>query len=836
MYDIIFLGNKDETFYKLKSKFPMIKNADSFESAQKKALTKFFWIVWPDTALLDTFDFDYVPDQWSSSYIHSFKNGSYYDGIVLVPKKLAVTQKEIDYRFFRDKKEVDIIASTPVPYEIFRLNSYEEYLTAIETSTTDMFWVVWNDVEVKQDFKFDYYIPVYDSFHRQITHVFKNGEYYDGICLFSKSKPVSKHEFDHRFFINKKEIDIVASTPKSYDLYYVDNWNEYEHALETSSTEMFWAVSRNLEYNQSYVNNFYFSHHNSYDRKENHAFAHEVNGKKLYNGVFLCSKNKPLNKKQIDYRFLVNAKQWEDVVSGPTQYEIYSVCTYEDYLSLLSTAKTELFWIIPSGVQVKDDFTFDMYFSHDNEFDRKINHVFKNGEYYDGVILCSKHSPISEREFKYRFITNKKEHDIVASNSLSYDRIVAKTYKEFCELKESVLTDFFYVVPDDVDVNWNFNYHIPYYERDVIHLFKNGNCYDGIFLIHKDRSLTQREFDYRFFVNKKEVDIIASNVKEYDKIYVDNYDDFVKQLTTVKSKFVWVIPNDVDLNWDFNYHIPYYERDNIHVFKNGKYHDGVFIIHKDKPLTQREFDYRFFINKKEIDTIVSTPKPYDIVFISYNEPNADDNYSMLIQRFPEAKRIHGVKGIHQAHIKAAELCTSTMFWVVDGDAYVLESFNFDYQAPKWQQDQVFVWRSINPINDLEYGYGGVKLLPRSLTLNMDLTKPDMTTSISDKFKAVEEVSNVTAFNTDEFSTWRSAFRECCKLASKTIKGQINDETNERLARWCSAYGRDRLFGDYAISGARAGRKYGNDNVNNADKLKLINDFDWLKEQFDATCR
>ena len=54
----------------------------------------------------------------------------------------------------------------------------------------------------------------------------------------------------------------------------------------------------------------------------------------------------------------------------------------------------------------------------------------------------------------------------------------------------------------------------------------------------------------------------------------------------------------------------------------------------------------------------------------------------------------------------------------------------------------------NPINGLEYGYGGVKLFPRQMTIDMDTSKTDMTTSISSKFIAVEETANITAFNTD----------------------------------------------------------------------------------------
>jgi len=221
---------------------------------------------------------------------------------------------------------------------------------------------------------------------------------------------------------------------------------------------------------------------------------------------------------------------------------------------------------------------------------------------------------------------------------------------------------------------------------------------------------------------------------------------------------------------------------------------------------------------------------YDIVFISYKEPNADDNWKALKSRFPMAKRVHDVKGIHQAHIAAAKRCFTKMFWVVDADAVVKNNFEFDHIVDEYDLNTVHVWRSENPINGLVYGYGGIKLLPRKLTLNMDITKPDMTTSISDKFKAIKTVSNITAFNTDPFNTWKSAFRECAKLSSKIIDRQKNEETQKRLETWCTV-GEDRPYGSYALAGARAGREFG---ISNSSNLQLINDFDWLKEQFDVT--
>ena len=214
-----------------------------------------------------------------------------------------------------------------------------------------------------------------------------------------------------------------------------------------------------------------------------------------------------------------------------------------------------------------------------------------------------------------------------------------------------------------------------------------------------------------------------------------------------------------------------------------------------------------------------------MVFISYTEPNAETNWSKLKTRFPLAKRVHGVKGIHQAHIEAAKKCFTKMFWVIDGDAEILDNFEFNFRTK--QYDTVYVWRSLNPINDLEYGNGGVKLLPRLKTMNMSVDTTDMTTSISDKFIPINEISNITAFNSDPFNTWKSAFRECCKLASKSIDRQKSNETEFRLNTW-STKGKDRLYGEYAIKGAKDGINFAN---TNNSQLRNINDFDFLRELF-----
>jgi hypothetical protein len=214
---------------------------------------------------------------------------------------------------------------------------------------------------------------------------------------------------------------------------------------------------------------------------------------------------------------------------------------------------------------------------------------------------------------------------------------------------------------------------------------------------------------------------------------------------------------------------------------------------------------------------------YDIIFISYDELNADQNFARLKDRFPLAKRVHGVKGIHQAHIAAAKKSVTKMFWVVDGDAELVDSFNFDYVVDEYNQNTVHVWRSLNPVNGLEYGYGGVKLLPKHLTANMQTTSIDMTMNISTNFKTINEISNITAFNTTAFTTWRSAFRECCKLAVIN-----NEESVARLTAWCNL-AEDVPYGYHAYSGALAGKAYGEKNASDKEALSKINDFTWLQD-------
>ena len=98
----------------------------------------------------------------------------------------------------------------------------------------------------------------------------------------------------------------------------------------------------------------------------------------------------------------------------------------------------------------------------------------------------------------------------------------------------------------------------------------------------------------------------------------------------------------------------------------------------------------------------------------------------------------------------------------------------------------------------------------------------MFTGINIKIKVQDQISCLTKFNSNEFNTWRSAFRECVKLY------KINKMTS--LNKWLTK-GKSKPFGKYAIDGATAGYQYAKENLNDTSAMLKINDYKWLQTEF-----
>ena len=207
----------------------------------------------------------------------------------------------------------------------------------------------------------------------------------------------------------------------------------------------------------------------------------------------------------------------------------------------------------------------------------------------------------------------------------------------------------------------------------------------------------------------------------------------------------------------------------------------------------------------------------DTIFISYDEPNADKNYSELVKILPWAKRIHGVKGSDAAHKAAANLSETDRFVTVDADN-IIDSrfFSQNIEITDQNKDFVFSWCGKNAINDLVYGNGGLKCWTKDFVLNMkthENADPNDTESVVEfcfdpRYYQMNECYSTSYINGSPFQAWRAGFREGVKMSlnrgakTSNIKG-VWWQNYQRLLIWCNV-GLDVRNGIWAMYGARLG--------------------------------
>ncbi len=219
---------------------------------------------------------------------------------------------------------------------------------------------------------------------------------------------------------------------------------------------------------------------------------------------------------------------------------------------------------------------------------------------------------------------------------------------------------------------------------------------------------------------------------------------------------------------------------------------------------------------------------FDIIFLSYDEPYAEEHWQRLKKRFPYAQRVHGVKGILNAHKKCDSIARTDKYYIVDGDEHILKEFNFNNVRLELQEGFYYIWSSRNAVNDLKYPNGGVKLFPKGIFDGVEEYGVDLFEKMPHKL--IDEVASLNRFNSSPFCSWRAGFRECVQLACQHSKQTTKQIRIYLLNIWCNK-GADRKFGKWCIRGARAGRRYGMENLGNIEAVELMNDFDWLQKRF-----
>ena len=246
------------------------------------------------------------------------------------------------------------------------------------------------------------------------------------------------------------------------------------------------------------------------------------------------------------------------------------------------------------------------------------------------------------------------------------------------------------------------------------------------------------------------------------------------------------------------------------------------------------------------DTVLINLGEVPVVFLSFDEPNADENFEHLRKYHPNpryVKRVHGVKGFDAAHKAAAEAAKSDRFFTVDADCLVDKSIWYkQLEITPELATATFSWSSRNIVNGLVYGNGGIKLWYSNYVKNMrshEAANPDDNTNNIDfcwdfeNYRQMNNTYGTVMNNASAYQAFRAGFREGIKMGLDQGHKVKIDEFKSGMypanySRWLTwmTVGRDVENGAWSIFGARlaACMLY----IDDFDHT-LVADYDWFKE-------
>jgi len=210
-------------------------------------------------------------------------------------------------------------------------------------------------------------------------------------------------------------------------------------------------------------------------------------------------------------------------------------------------------------------------------------------------------------------------------------------------------------------------------------------------------------------------------------------------------------------------------------------------------------------------------KDCDIIFLSYDEPNAEKNYADLKRNVPWAKRVHGVDGIDSAHKACAEQSDTEHFLTVDGDTQLhtkILDLELDLDDMGLDRSYIFSWCGHISLNGLKYGNGSLKLWNRKFVKEMRTHENYLGKDENEiefchfpKYYQFNENYSTSYIDGSAYQAWRAGFREGVKMSlDRNVRRPLKQlwwQNYQRLLIWMSV-GMDNPMGIYAIHGARTG--------------------------------
>jgi hypothetical protein len=837
--DVFYLGSKPNAH-------PRERPANSVHDARQQCTTEHFWIIneYCDYRGFDwDWDFEFLPDEavWAQDHNNVWPSQHQKDsGTWLCPKE--------DSGIIIYRADVDPVLRKN------ELNDNWKIVPSIDTSRFDFSWHP------------DPTSPPYI--------------YQFGTILDENAGPTYVTENNDGTVVHIIRTDIFLEDI-NFPKYYIQT--TLDDLIVEHKDEIFWALNKDIDYDNFdfrwrpnkqnvYHINVFGSHESSITQ------TYFVNGKMWQQGYrdlnfiesakldeqYLSTLFKKIDAVFIDKSNSESQQRYEQLkLRFPNLQKTRYLNSWVDTINrCVNKVETTLFWVLNSELDYSQ-FEFDFY---PTPWQMNMTHVFGTQWSHWGTTfvvnkdtfpLDTKYVKIIEHLPNLHFV---KHTNILATNCLhdvyvvdhgnadtlnvveqiarkargktvsivKYEDSYLSVFKKILDQGEKKNEHYIWVCSSVCDYsNFDFTYICDPYAKEDIHVFPSG----------------KQKFGDTFFINVNALSKVVDSMVKLEDYKKLNYNQHQKTIRLPAPKFVSNSDNHFNnLTQSFNF--PYatfvtndhidlaiieqepmslWDRTKKSIIVNST---GASMITVPQEVTQyvkKEFyDYPYIIKS----TKLAQSNPLDIVFLSNGEMKAEENYEHLLQVTKHTKnrvvRVDGVNGRAAAYHAALEASETPWAFTVFAKLKVNKEFDWSWQPDRLQQAKHYIFYATNPLNGLEYGHQAMIAYNKKLTLVNRGIGLDFT--LDDEHEVVELNSGIAQFNTDEWSTWRTAFRECIKL-----KKDNSPTSQHRLNIWLTIA--EGQYAEMCIKGARDAVQYYEEVGGDIDKLKLSYDWPWLREKF-----
>ncbi len=624
--------------------------------------------------------------------------------------------------------------------------------------------------------------------------------------------------------------------------------------------EIFWALNPDLDYSTFDFKwlpdekNVY--HINAFGSRDSiNSQTYFVNGKMWARGYRDINyvEGKSVDLKTIIHMFYVDRGNPESNARFEALQRRYGNIQKTRYLNswvdtinrCINRSTTTLCWILNSELDYSS-FEFDFYPS---PWQMKMVHVFGTQWSHWGTTFMvnkdnfaedTKYVKIIEHLSCLNFVKRKTakatnclyekvmiDHGNAAESELitiPYTNTYLDTFKVLLDSIDVKKEHYVWVCSSVCDYSgFDFSYICDPYAKDQLHVFPSDKQKFGdTFLIdvNKMRTLidemtTLEDYEKINFNQHQRVKRLPAPVVITEDTHV-NFVPFEKFPYTILQTV-----DHADLNVTDVEPMSLWDRKNILVTSTGG--TRIVVPREAKKYIKKElYDYPYI-------TKMASPmksKPMDIVFLSNGETGAEENYDHLLKvtkgMHNRVVRVDGVNGRVAAYHASAEASNTPWAFTVFAKLKVNPKFDWSWQPDRLQIPKHYIFYATNPVNGLEYGHQAMIAYNKKIVLGNPGAGLDFT--MDNEHEVVEVNSGMANFNTDEFSTWRTAFREALKLrASGTI------ESEYRLNIWKTVAVGD--FAESCLDGVHQALEYYDEVDGDMAALRLSYDWAWLYERF-----